>query len=281
MVVEIHVAAKHPGIGGMFGPTDVFHVDVVDALREAVDEPDIVNPLVAEVAGVVVETEGRVVANRGQGALGGGDVKGDLRRVDLESEFDAVVVELVHDRAEAFGEIIVSPVDLSRQVGGERVEQMPDRGAGEAVDHFDAEFLGGHCGFFQLLGGALAHAFGITVTVDVVGQDLRVALVDVVTHRLADQVAGNGEALHAVFVQQLTFGLAVGGVGFVDFEVVAPAAEFDTVIAEGLGFFDDGFAGKVGPLAGEEGDGSCHGSVGLEFVWVVAGGCVVAGGSGV
>ena len=53
---------------------------------------------------------------------------------------------------------------------------------------FTPKRVGGLGGLDQFLGGALAHAFGIAVAVDVVGQDRLVALVDVVAHGLADEV---------------------------------------------------------------------------------------------
>jgi hypothetical protein len=73
---------------------------------------------------------------------------------------------------------------------------VPDRAAGEAVDHVHAETLGRVGGLDQFLGGALAHALGIAIAVDG-GQDLGVAGVDVVAHGLADEVGGDGVALQA------------------------------------------------------------------------------------
>ena len=51
--------------------------------------------------------------------------------------------------------------------------------------------------------------------------------------------------------EEIALGLAVSGVGFVDFEVIAPAGEFETVITEILGFLRHCFARQIGPLAGE------------------------------
>ena len=48
------------------------------------------------------------------------------------------------------------------------------------------------------LGGPLAHALGIAVAPDVRRQDRLVPLVDVVAHRLADEVVGDREAVEAV-----------------------------------------------------------------------------------
>ena len=84
------------------------------------------------------------------------------------------------------------------------------------------------------------------------------ARVDVVTHRLTDEMGGDGVALHARSLQLGALGIAVGLIRQVHFKVVAPAGKFDTVITEGLGLLDHGINGKIGPLAGEECDGAWH-----------------------
>ena len=84
------------------------------------------------------------------------------------------------------------------------------------------------------------------------------AWVDVVAHGLADEMGGNGVALHASFLKLGALGIAVGLVRLVHFEVVAPAGKFDTVITKGLGLLNHGIAGEIGPLAGEECDGAWH-----------------------
>jgi hypothetical protein len=50
----------------------------------------------------------------------------------------------------------------------------------------------------------------------------------------------------------------LGTGGGIDVEVVAPAGEFDAVVAHALGERREFFEGKIGPLAGEEGDGTWH-----------------------
>ena len=100
---------------------------------------------------------------------------------------------------------------------------MPDRRAGEAVNHIDAEPGSGLAGGDHLAGRALAHALGIAVAEDARGQDRRVAAVDIVADGLAGEVVGNREQLEAVFIEQGALGLAVGFGGVLDFEMVAPA----------------------------------------------------------
>ena len=87
------------------------------------------------------------------------------------------------------------------------------------------------------------------------------ALVDVVADRLADQVGGDGEdAAGRVLSSRARLRRRSSRVvGLVDLEVVAPAGEFQAVVAEGLGLLAHGLDGQVGPLAGEQCYGSCHG----------------------
>jgi hypothetical protein len=68
------------------------------------------------------------------------------------------------------------------------------------------------------------------------------------------EVVGDGPALEAVLVEQRVPGVQVRRVGerLVDLEVVAPAGEFESVVAEVAGETADLFEGEVGPLAGEE-----------------------------
>ena len=92
-----------------------------------------------EVARVEVDPEARAVADRRQRLARGHEVVGDLGRVDLEREAHALGLEDVDDRPPALGELLVAALDLGEVVGRERVEQVPDRRAGEAGDDLDAE----------------------------------------------------------------------------------------------------------------------------------------------
>jgi hypothetical protein len=85
-VAEVGVAAEDAHRAVAVAPPHVLHVDVIDAVGELADEPDIIHALVAEVRGIVVETETLVVADGRQRALGGGDVEGDLGRMHFERE---------------------------------------------------------------------------------------------------------------------------------------------------------------------------------------------------
>ena len=91
-------------------------------------------------------------------------------------------------------------------------------------------------------------------------QDALVAGVDVVEHALADQVVRDGEQLQVVLFEQVAFAAAVGvvGDGLVDLEMVAPAGQFESVVAEVAGLFAQRFQRQIGPLTGKERDGASH-----------------------
>ncbi len=62
----------------------------------------------------------------------------------------------------------------------------PKRRAREAGHDADAQFLGRANRGDHFLGGALAHAFGIAVAPDVIGQDALMTRLDAIAHRLTD-----------------------------------------------------------------------------------------------
>jgi hypothetical protein len=117
-------------------------VDVENAVAELVEELHVIDALVAEVAGVVVEAEGGMVVDGLEGALGAGDVEGDLGGVHFERVADAELLIFVEDGGEALGEVGVTGVDLAGKVRREGIDEVPDAAAGEAVDDADAETLG-------------------------------------------------------------------------------------------------------------------------------------------
>jgi hypothetical protein len=71
----------------------------------------IVDALIAEVRGIVVEAEARMVAHSRQGAFGGGRVEGDLGGMHLEREPHAALGEHVEDRVPPLGELGEAGVD--------------------------------------------------------------------------------------------------------------------------------------------------------------------------
>ena len=89
----------------------------------------------------------------------------------------------------------------------------------------------------------------------------RVPLVDAIRHGLADEVGGDGVAGEAVVLEELPLLVDVFFTGYsgVGIEVVAPAGELEAVVAHFFRERGEFFEGKIGPLAGEQGDGAWHG----------------------
>jgi hypothetical protein len=82
----------------------------------------------------------------------------------------------------------------------------------------------------------------------------------IVGNRLSGQMVGNGVELKAVIGEDLLLRVAirlVGGAAF-DIEVVAPAGEFESIEAHLFGAGRKFGERQIGPLAGEEGNWSCH-----------------------
>jgi hypothetical protein len=275
------VAAEHAGAAVAAAPPGVLHVDVENPVGEAPQEGDVVDALVAEVRRVVVEAEGGVAVDGLDGALGGGDVEGDLGRVHLEREAHAELGVGVEDRRPAAGEVVEARLSSLRG-RREGVERVPDRRAGEAVDDLQAERGGGAPVAIISSAARWRTPSGSPSPQTCGGQDGLVALVDAVADRLADEVVGDGEELQVVLREQRLAFLDVGvRGGAAHVEVVAPAGELEAVVAHLARERGELGEREVGPLAGEEGDGSWHGASGEPFAWTRrAGSCGDGGGGG-
>ena len=265
------MAAEHADGAVAVAPPDVLHVGVVDLLTEGADELHVIDALVAEVAGVVVEAKALVVADGVERALGGGDVEGDFGRVHFEAEVDVVLLERLEDGLPALGEVVVTLLQVSLVGGREGVDGVPDGGTGEAVHDGLAgtlrlvghvclagveELAGGLSGQGHLGASTLADAFRIAVAPDVGGEDALVAFVDVVAGSLTDEMRGDRPATEVVLREQLPDGLDVARLvdGADDIEVVAPTGELDAFVAHGFHLGEKLGDFEVGPLAGEEGN---------------------------
>src|SRR5918911_3319519 len=239
----------------------VLDVDVVDAVGEGLEEQHGVDELVVEMAGIEVDPEGGAVADRRERLLRRDDVVGNLRRMDLQAEAHALLVEDVDDRVPAVGELAVAGLDGVPVVGREGIQQVPDGRAREAVDLGDAEAPGGARGVHELLGGALPDALGIAVTPDAWREDAPVPLIDEpVGHALADEVVADGPAAQAVLLEERASPGHVGGVGqgFVYLEMVTPAGELEAVVAPAPGQKGQLGNRNVRELSREQGNRSYH-----------------------
>ena len=213
-----------------------------------------------EVARVEVQPEAVAPPERGQRLPGRHEVVGDLRRVHLEPEPHAFPLEHLEDRPEALGDLVVASLDRVEVVRRERVEEMPDRRAGEPVHLRHAERRRGTRRVGEPLGGALPHALGLTVAPDLGREDRAVALVDRVADRLADEMRAQRPAAEARLLEQRAPILDVSriGKGLGDVEVIAPAGELQAVEGPDGRTLGELRQRQVGPLAGEECDGPRH-----------------------
>src|SRR3954451_22394508 len=135
---------------------------------------------------------------------------------------------------------------------------MPDRRAGEAGDDLNPELRRRAGGVLHPLGRALPDALGIAVAPHLGREDALVALVDRIADRLAHQVVADGVALESVALEELA---PRGGVGWlrdraIDVEVVAPARQLQAVETPLRDLGGQLLERNVGPLAGEQRDGS-------------------------
>jgi hypothetical protein len=191
---------------------------MIDAVAELADEAHIVDALVGEVTRVVVEPEALVVADGLEQALGRGDVTGDLSRVHLEGEVDVVCIERLEDLLPAFAHEIEARLNILLAGGREGIDGVPDRRAGETVDHglAAAGWTTLHDGLarseevsrrlrgqFHLGAGTQVHSLRITVTPDVRREDGAVSLIDAVAGGLADKVRRDGPATEIVLGKEL------------------------------------------------------------------------------
>jgi hypothetical protein len=138
---------------------------------------------------------------------------------------------------------------------------VPDARAGEAVDHRHAELLRGPRRLLHLFDRPLVDAVGLAVAPDMGGQDRLVALVDPIADGLADEVARDRVDGEVIPLERIALRGAVAALleRPSDVEVVAPAGQLETLVAELLRLAGEILERQVGPLAGEQRDGTGHG----------------------
>ena len=186
-----------------------------------------------EVAGVEVDAERGPPADRRQRLARGGEVVSDFGGVDFQAELHAFRVKHVQDWVPALGELGIAAFNGGEVVGRERVEQVPDGGAGEAVDLAHAELGGGAGGVHHALCGAVAHALRVAVAPHRGGHDALVPCVNRVADRLPDQVRADGAALEAVAVQDVVPRLHIIRLGQhpLHVEMITPTGQFQPIKA--------------------------------------------------
>jgi len=181
--------------------------------------------------------------------------------MDFQGELDPFCLEDIQDGEPAGGEVPVAGVNVGLAGRWEEIELAPHAGAGEAVDDLDAEEPGGARCVLHLLGAALPHPLGVAVAPQARGQDALMALINrVIGHTLAYQVAADGKTLQVVLLQQrpLLPDVLVVLQRLIYLEVVSPAGELQAVKTPRAGLLRQLLQRQIGPLAGEESNGSGH-----------------------
>ena len=134
-----------------------------------------------------------------------GNTRDIFRGVHFQCELHALLIEFVHDRIPAIGEIFIACIWIS--LAGHRREHcyvLPDLRAGKANYDIGAELAGHTCRALHVLGCSLAYAFPFAIAPDVVAQDRLVAEVDgVIAHCLAAQMVGDRPDLQPVLIQDI------------------------------------------------------------------------------
>ena len=260
MITERQVGTEHTRDAVVID-RHILHVRVHDSVAEHIDELDRIDTLPEEVAGVEVEAERLVVPDGLQRRLCAVDVVGDLGWMHFQRELHADFAEDIEDGTPPSSKVLEALLDAIGARRRKEIPVRPDRAAGETIDDTHAEFRGRTSSVLDLLRGSFAHAFGVSMPPDMLRQNLMMAFIDPIADRLAHEVGRDRPALEPVFGQQvmstLTVPVLLDRAGHL--EVISPAGQFQTVVAQPGG--DRGHFGEseIGPLAGEERDWSMHG----------------------
>ena len=95
---------------------------MVDTAAETFDERDVIDSLISEVTGIIVEAERRATIKGFNCTLGGHNVESDLGWVNFKPKLDTHFVENVKNRIPAIGEIFLSRVNLGGIVRREGIK---------------------------------------------------------------------------------------------------------------------------------------------------------------
>ena len=104
------IAAENTCVSGTIGPVNSFHMNVEDTVAEPGDELNISNPLIGQVTGVEVESEGRMVSYSFQSSFSRCNIEGDFGGVDFQGKPDAQFLELVRYRLPQFTDFFQSEI---------------------------------------------------------------------------------------------------------------------------------------------------------------------------
>lgn len=107
-IAEIGVPPEHADVAIPMVPPSVLHVYMKDAGGEVADELHVINPLIAEMGGVVVKAKPRVPVDGIERPFGARDVEGNLGGMHFQGKVDVLGLKGIEDRGEALGKIVVT-----------------------------------------------------------------------------------------------------------------------------------------------------------------------------
>ena len=162
-ITKVQMSTKHARQPGCVCPPDILHVDVINPMAQPFKESDVVNTLIAEMARIVVKSEGFSAVDRLNRAFRSDDVKSDFSRMDFESELDTDFIKDIENRVPTVGEIFKTGINLCGIIWWKRVKEMPYSAASKAVDNAHTEFRGGARCVFHFFGGTFLDTSGVSI----------------------------------------------------------------------------------------------------------------------
>lgn len=99
-------------------------------------------------AGIKVDAQGGTAVKGIQELFRAPIVKGNLRGMDLQGQFDTAAVKLVHDGTPQRLDLLIARLHLGLGGLGEGVPELPDGGTHEEGNHIHAHGLGRRAVFF-------------------------------------------------------------------------------------------------------------------------------------
>src|SRR5690554_2314267 len=234
-ITERNMSAENADLFGDVTPVDILHMYMEDPFGEPVDKIHVVHPLVTQVAGIVVEAEGRVMVQRFQCSLCREGVEGDLSGMHLQRKADAQFFKLVQDGHEPAGKKFIALFNHLSGNGREGIEQVPYRAAGESHHRINTQRFGCLGRQYQLLSSPPAYTLRVTIAPDMGRQDGLVPFIYTVADRLSHQVRGDGAKLQSMFPEQLIDPIVIRRVRLPHIQVVRES-QFQSVISEYLRF---------------------------------------------
>ena len=231
----------------------IFDVNVVDPVWKCSDKLDGVHSLPDQMTGVEIEAEFFTMSQGFERTLRRVEVECNFCGVNLKGKLNTAFGEDVENRIESFRKQLKTGVNHFRGDRWERVIQVPDAGACKTVHNVDTKFLGSASGVLEFFNRPFVDPIRIAVSPNVLGKNRLMTFVDVIEDSLSYKVGADGVALEFVTVQQfpLLLDIVVICQCLVDFEMVAPACEFDSIVSEFMGHPCHGFDRQISPLASE------------------------------